>query len=253
MTDYFGLIAQPGLRIIPVQLLNLANLNQITFSHLDESQLVHGLTGEMPRAGLRINCQSVLADAHGSIFKHKHGADLERRVRQLTSQVGPLHFSFDTNQDRSDQLHFLISQKRAQYARTGVPDALASAWKTKLLEQLLFTFSDECAGVLSVLKAGDQWLASHFGIKGNGVLQYWLPVYNPELARYAPGKLLLDQICRSTAQHQIHTIDRGEGVTQSKMEVRSEEHQYYRGIWHNNSAPTLIVRGVQSLVWRLRG
>src|SRR5215467_4904938 len=52
MTDYFGLIAEPGLRTDVQELLRLAGLNSLYFTHLDQSQLDFGLEGEKPDVGL---------------------------------------------------------------------------------------------------------------------------------------------------------------------------------------------------------
>lgn len=253
LADYFGLIAAPELTITPDRLLQLAGLNQLTFTHLDESQLQHGLTGEAPRTGLRIPCMSgnSTAEPDSGMVSHKLRADLKRRAKLLTDTVGPLRFEFNQTDQRSLVLDELIRHKRAQYASTGVPDALGTAWSTRLLQQLLSTANPACAGILSVLRAGEHWVASHFGIQGNGILQYWFPVYNPDMTRYSPGKLLLEQIWNSCPQHQIHTIDRGEGATQSKLEIHSVSHRYFRGRWNNHSASSLLVRGAQSLKWRM--
>src|SRR5215472_11879754 len=48
MTDYFGLVAQPGLRLDDQFLLKLSMLQILNFSHLDETQTEYGLTGEKP-------------------------------------------------------------------------------------------------------------------------------------------------------------------------------------------------------------
>ncbi|MFZ6691563.1 GNAT family N-acetyltransferase [Undibacterium sp. SXout20W] len=252
MTDYFGLIAPTSLRITPLQLLTLARLNHINFSHLDEHQLTYGLTGEQPRIGLRIPCREISpSDRSVGIFNKKQSSEVHRREKLLIEEIGPIRFTFNQLINRPSNLRQLIEQKRRQYARTGVPDALADSWKIKLLEQLLCTESPACTGLLSELYAGDQWIASHFGIMGNGILQYWFPVYNPSMAKYSPGRLLLKYIYSMAIQHQVHTIDRGEGTSHGKNEIRSEEHLFYRGAWYNNAPSAFIVRSFQSLVWRL--
>ena len=252
MTDYFGLIADQSLHITPEQLLTLAGLNHVSFSHLDESQLAFGLTGERPRSGLKIACRQIEpGNVQTDIFSKKQVKENQRREHHLIEDIGPIRFIFDQQQHRTVHLHHLVEQKRRQYSRTEVPDALADKWKLKLLEQLLYTESATCTGILSQLYAGDQWVASHFGILGNGVLQYWLPVYNPAMAKYAPGKLLLKHIYAAAPLNNIHTIDRGEGITNGKSEIRSEEHRFYRGVWHNHAPSAFIVRSFQSLAWRL--
>jgi CelD/BcsL family acetyltransferase involved in cellulose biosynthesis len=100
------------------------------------------------------------------------------------------------------------------------------------------------------MSAGGRWVAIHFGLIGNGTLQYWLPVYNPEFSKYAPGRLLIHNIIEASSQHGFHTIDRGEGDTASKRELANEEHRFFRGVWHNQSVASSLMRGVHSLKWR---
>ncbi|GGC97060.1 GNAT family N-acetyltransferase [Undibacterium terreum] len=252
MSDYFGLAADAGIRITAPELLRLAHLNHLNFSHLDESQLNYGLTGERPRTGLRIRFDTDAADrTRLESMSHKYLKDTERRERQLSRDIGPVSFEFDTQQDRLEKLRRLVAHKRAQYKKTNAKDVLATAWKLKLLENLLEKNFASCRGVLSHMTAGDTWVGSHFGVMGNGVLQYWFPVYNPDLAKYAPGRLLLHSISKATYANQVHMIDRGEGDTPSKREITNEDHLFYRGTWYNKSVSTQLARGLQSIQWRL--
>ena len=253
MTDYFGLVAEPGLVLEPALLLRLARLNYLAFSHLDETQRQLGLDGEQPRTGLRVRLDHGAGAPLDALLaeRHKYRKDSERRMRQVSAEVGPLAFVFDAAADRAGLLDQLVEHKRAQYARTGAPDALAQPWKTRLLAELSGYRFDSCRALLSTLAAGDQWLAMHIGLVGNGVLQYWLPVYNPALSKYAPGRLLIHHIIAGSAAAGIHTIDRGEGDTASKRELANEEHQFLRGVWQNQSPSSLIAKGLNSIKWRL--
>jgi CelD/BcsL family acetyltransferase involved in cellulose biosynthesis len=249
MGDYVGVVAAPELRISSRELLGLARLNYFSFSHLDETQLAYGLSAEQPRLGLRIRLRGI---EEFQATRSKYLKDSERRLRQLQDQLGPIQFTFDVQgKARDTLLDELIGQKRAQYRRTNVPDALNEPWKVRLLHRLSDYRFDSCKGVLSTMSAGGQWIASHFGIVGNGVLQYWFPVYNPEVARYAPGRLLIHHIMDAAVATAIHTIDRGEGDTASKRELANEEHRFYRGVWDNRSVASHIAHGWQSFKWRL--
>src|SRR5690606_20924936 len=53
MTDYFGLVAAPGLQVDMAQGLRQSGLPLLAFTHLDSAQLQHGLRGEAPRIGLQ--------------------------------------------------------------------------------------------------------------------------------------------------------------------------------------------------------
>ncbi|MFZ6645818.1 GNAT family N-acetyltransferase [Undibacterium sp. TJN25] len=252
MSDYFGLAASKDFRITSDELLRLAKINHFNFSHLDESQLFYGLAGERPRTGLRIRFDATAENRTDLDWvSNKYLKDTQRRERQLERDIGPIKFEYDAQQKRTEKLLHLIEQKRTQYNRTKVSDALSYSWKSALLKILLDTNFASCHGTLSHMTAGDKWVGSHFGIMGNGVLQYWFPVYNPDLTKYAPGRLLLHSICKATHGNGVHVIDRGEGDTPSKREVTNEDHQFYRGAWYNKSISTQLARGLQSLQWRL--
>ena len=253
MTDYVGLVAEPGLRVTPAQLLRLARLNYLSFTHLDESQLSYGLHAEQPRTGLRIRLDQAAEQPLDALLleRHKYRKDTERRARQLVKEVGPIRFELDARQQRHALIEQLIARKRAQYQRTNARDALQDGWKTQLLHQLSDLQFPSCRGLLSTMSAGDEWLAIHFGIIGNGVLQYWLPVYNPNFSKYAPGRLLIHNVIESSRAAAIHTIDRGEGDTVSKRDLSNEEHSFLRGAWHNRSVCSIAARGYHSIQWRL--
>lgn len=253
MTDYVGLVAEAGLRVEPARLLRLAGLNNFDFSHLDQSQAEFGLAGEQPRVGLRIRLERDAALPLAALLadKHKYRKDSERRARQLEKELGPLAFTLDQTARRGELLDELVAHKRAQYRRTGARDVLDQPARLRLLHALRGCDGAACRGLLSTLSAGDQWVAMHFGLAGNGVLQYWLPVYNPALSKYAPGRLLIHHIIEASREAGIDTIDRGEGDTSSKRELANEEHQFYRGAWHNRSAASHLARGFQSIKWRL--
>jgi CelD/BcsL family acetyltransferase involved in cellulose biosynthesis len=252
MTDYFGLVAERGVCIAPARLMQLARLQHLTFSHLDQSQLEFGLSGEQARVGLRIRLDSTAASPLQALLADspKYRKDSERRARQLAAEIGPIEFVLDVRAGRAALIEELVRHKRAQYQRTNAADALDAPWKLALLEQLAQTESDGCRGLLSSLSAGGQWVAIHFGIVANGVLQYWLPVYNPAMSKYAPGRLLIHHIIEASALAGIHTIDRGEGDTSSKRELANEEHLFYRGAWIRPSLSSSVMRGINSLKWR---
>ncbi|MBL8700021.1 MAG: GNAT family N-acetyltransferase, partial [Alphaproteobacteria bacterium] len=192
MADYAGLVAEPGLAVTPADLLRLAGLQVFTFSHLAQSQQDFGLTGEDPRVGLRIE----FPEGPAEYWKQRRKLDAslvrdtERRRRKLEQDVGPIRFEFQAG-DRAAALEHLVAAKRAQYARTGAEDALTQDWQQSLLRALSTTDQPDCTGVLSTLHAGDKWVAFHFGLRCADTLHYWFPVYNPELSKFSPGRLLL--------------------------------------------------------------
>lgn len=253
LTDTFGVVADSEFRTTPQELLRLAKINYLNFSHLPASQLRHGLEASQPRVGLRtrLDPRTVpVLDSVPSIGKH-YLKESVRRTRKLNEDVGPLRFEFNVEQDRSQALDLLIRRKRAQYQASGAADSLRERWKRNTLARLLAYRFDTCQGVLSSLYAGDTWIASHFGIMGNGILHMWFPVYNQDYAKYSPGRLLLHGIIESCREGGFATIDRGEGDTPIKREIANEEYQLYRGIWQSRSPLTPLVHNMTRLKWRL--
>ena len=252
LNDSFGVIARADFRTSPQELLALAGCNHISFSHLAEDQLRFGLSGEMPRKGLRIALPDG-GDAYWTALvaeDKKFTADSDRRLRKAEGEFGAMRFVLQ-EQDRSRLLEDLLAHKRAQYARTGATDVLAAPGRMALLRQLAQTDAEDCRGFLSTLYFGETWAAMHFGLKSRQTLHYWFPVYNPALNSHAPGRLLLREIIRQAQGEGISVIDRGEGESAAKRDFPSQTRLYYQGAWHRPNAASLLYRAQQSLRWRL--
>jgi len=252
MSDYFGLIAAPDITLAPQILLRLCDIRSLGFDHLDETQAQLGLIGDRPEPGLRIrlpNGKQAYWTELRKTDKHLVG-DTERRLRKLVDQHGPLRFELAAS-DTTRELSHLIAAKRQQYGRTGVQDALSAGWREELLKVLATTANVDCRGVLSVLYAGDTWVASHFGLRGPRLLHYWFPVYNPELKAFSPGRLLLKCIIDAADEAQIETIDRGAGNQPAKRDFANDSHSYSRGVWSVPGPRAFCFRALKSIEWRL--
>jgi CelD/BcsL family acetyltransferase involved in cellulose biosynthesis len=251
MTDYFGLIAEPGFTIDQGDLLTLAKLHILTFSHLDETQLAFGLTGESPERGYLM-----LLDREESYWEmlrrtHKEFAlNTERRQRQAERELGPLRFT-PMEPDWKAGLANLVKFKERQYRETGKSNMFAVVWKRQLLEKLAASREPTCTGMLSTLYAGDTWLASHFGLRCGGILHYWFPVYNPELSRFGPGRLLLRALIDHAREIKLTLIDHGAGEARYKMECSNGSHRYYRGAWRVAGLGAWLGRAAESARWRM--
>lgn len=252
LNDYFGLIAQPGFRTTPAELLRLSGLNYFYFTHLHQEQEHLGLSGSARHAGRRIMLPAggdaywAALEAHNSKFT----SDTKRRERQAVQRLGELRFDFQTA-DIAPALETLLEHKNAQYARTGNAGWLAPPGRTELIRALSGTTDPDCTGTLSTLSFGDTWAAMHFGLRSAGTLHYWFPVYNPALSSYAPGRLLLRQIILNAAIHGIRIIDRGVGESDAKQDFQSEQQFFYTGAWHRSTLRGFGYRAYQSARWRL--
>jgi CelD/BcsL family acetyltransferase involved in cellulose biosynthesis len=254
LSDYFGLVADPGFRCSAVALLRACGVGALEFSHLDETQAQLGLVGESPRTGLRIDLPAG-GDAHLAELRRRKKSfvrEADRRLRRLAEQVGPVRLEIDLR-DRSDTLDTLIQAKLAQYARTGQGEGavLGQAWAQRLIRTLYASTDPDCRAQLSALYAGDTWVAMHVGLRAGSVLHYWFPVYNHALAAYGPGRLLLQMTIAASREAGIDCIDRGEGDNATKREYATSEHLYYRGLWVRPGPAGLIGGLAQRMHWRI--
>ena len=253
LSDAFGLVAASGVHLSPGQLLGLAGLNALLFTHLDESQTEFGLTGEQPQTGLRI-VMAQGSQAYWSQLKatdKRFVADTERRERKLVDCHGPLRLTFRHGAPLVE-LDRLIADKRLQYARTGAADPLGHG-RTRHFLQILAQGDDPlCRGVVSILHAGDTWVASHFGLMHRGTLHFWFPVYNPELQPFSPGRVLVTAIIKQADSLGIDCIDRGVGDSPAKRDFANFEHRFLRGLWHRSNLSASLIRAGLSLQWRLK-
>lgn len=253
LNDYFGVIARAGFRIEPSELLRLAGVSQLAFTHLDDTQLAFGLKADGKRTnGTRYDIKCGLTAFWDDVQKReKHFvADTGRKLRRLERDLGPLRFV----QHVADpgELDRLIEAKRAQYRATKFDDPLVAPWTRRLLHRLARSKEPLCSGVLSTLHAGDTWIATHFGLRCLKTLHLWFPVYNREASRYSPGRMLLKAIIDSGPPAGIDMFDDGESneTQDEKVRLGNGHHHFYRGTWTRPGALSLLARADSSLRWR---
>ncbi len=253
MTDYFGLLARPGVALDWKTLVREARIPCLHFTHLDESQAAHGLTGDSPRKGLRTHIHADGGEAHWEWLRtqdKKLVSDTERRERKLVAEHGPIQFEMQSKMPEQD-LDVLVDLKNAQYQRTGHDGgALLYPANARLLSRLLTSTDSNCHPQLSVLRCGDQWVAGHFGLQCGPLLHYWFPVYDNRFSAYSPGRILYRHVLLEARAQGIACIDRGEGDSAAKRDFANEEHGFYKGM---PSAGLLgwSISSAQRLQWRL--
>jgi CelD/BcsL family acetyltransferase involved in cellulose biosynthesis len=253
MTDYFGLLAPPGIQLDWRQLLLKTDIPCLYFTHLDESQAAHGLTGDNPRKGLRTRIHRDGGVAHWEWLRtqdKKLVSDTERRERKLMAEHGPIRFEAQSATPEQD-LEILVALKKAQYRRTGHDGgALLDPANARFLSHLLAAVDPDCLPRLSVLRCGGQWVAGHFGLQCGPLLHYWFPVYDNLFSAYSPGRILYRNILLASKEQGIVCIDRGEGDTGAKRDFANEEHLFYKGV----SSRGIIGGGifnVKRMQWRM--
>jgi CelD/BcsL family acetyltransferase involved in cellulose biosynthesis len=64
-------------------------------------------------------------------------------------------------------------------------------------------------GVLQVnsLSAGDKVLAAHFASWHDGRTTWWVPAYDPEYGKFSPGRLLLEELMKTSFERKDTEFD----------------------------------------------
>ena len=226
----------------------------MSFSHLDEPQLAFGLHGQQEGFGIRYDV-SQGADEYWAQIKARDRdfhSDTMRKQRRAERDLGPTKLVYDLRDD-GHTLKTLIQAKRNQYETNEVNDALAAPWSRNLLLRLSSMHEELCSGMLSVLYAGDTWVSMHFGLRFRHVLHVWFPVYNPRMAAYSPGRLLVKALIDNAASEGIRVLDDGEATDdqQQKRQMGNSRHRYFRGAWLRPGLRGFAVKAHDSLQWRL--
>lgn len=252
MTDYFGILTRPEIRLEWLPLLRAAGIPCLHFTHLDESQTAHGLTGDNPRSGLRTRIHPDGGEAHWEYLRtqdRKLVNDTERRERKLVAEHGPLQFEMQSASPMQD-LESLVNLKNVQYRRTGHEGgALLDPANARFLARLLVSRDPNCQPRLSVLRCEGKLVASHFGLQCGPLLHYWFPVYDNQFSAYSPGRILYRHILLAAQAHGIACIDRGEGDSPAKRDFANEEHRFFKGLVGSGFRGQILCLA-QRLTWR---
>jgi CelD/BcsL family acetyltransferase involved in cellulose biosynthesis len=155
-------------------------------------------------------------------------AQVSRRRRKLEREVGPVVCEWRSSQMDGD-LQSLWRWKSDQYARDGTWDRFAEPWITEALRLLARSRDPSCTGLLTSVRAGNQLVATHFGLLGTDRLCWWFPAYNPDFARYSPGLILLLDIIAESARRQIPMLDLGRGEHGYKLRATRRFYEVAEG------------------------
>lgn len=212
LSDYQGGIYQRDLIWNPKEVLLACELTCWTFDHALMTQTpwaeYHRVTDLSPQIELASGFEAYRASLRKSSLDELR--QTERKARKLTREVGPLRLEFRSlDHELLDQL---VTWKSMQYRRTHATDVFAFPWTRALLHALLDERDSCLSGVLSVLYSGNRPTAMHMGLECRGLLHWWFPTYDPDLATYSPGRILLLELIRAANANQIQKIDLGRGV-----------------------------------------
>lgn len=232
LTDYQGIIcADDFSEYQPAQLLSKIKGNYFSFNHLP-------LTAAVFSSGVKIHHQSPVMHTEGGFEAYierlkisqntsKPGifTEIRKRSNRIVRELGPLRF--EMHDHNRSILEKLMRLKIAQWkigATNNAPTAFEIPWISHLMHSL-FDMADapvtkdafRCA--LSTLYAGDTLLAIQLSLRYAQTLHCWFPAYDPELAGYSGGTVLMKPLTEQFAADGIELIDMGRGAAPYKLRV----------------------------------
>jgi CelD/BcsL family acetyltransferase involved in cellulose biosynthesis len=228
--DFQGPVLAPGAAPDPAALPALAGVAGIAFDHLLDPAGTFAAHVDSVRPSPLVDVTGGLAAYLGraSGSGRNKMSQARRMAARAGRELGPVRF--EPASDDPALLDRVIELKRAQYAATGRPDHFAQSWRRELLHRLLKTDEDGFAGMLSVVMAGDELVAAHFGLRDRHVLHWWFPVYERRHASLAPGYQLLRELIGVSPEFGLRRIDLGRGEDDYKSRVMTGSLQVAQGL-----------------------
>lgn len=228
--DAQALVARAGFDWEPTALVRAAGLESWSFDHLVSSQQpfapFHHARHRSPTVDLSAGHDAYVAQVRAN--SKDVLAQVARRRRKLGREIGEVVVDWQT--DDVGALDALLDWKSAQYRETGVWDRFDQPWIVDVVRALAATTSHGLTGMLATLRAGDDLVAVHFGLRGRDRLVWWFPAYDPSFGNYSPGLILLLDLIAEAAERGIALVDLGRGEHHYKLRVANGEYDVAEGL-----------------------
>jgi CelD/BcsL family acetyltransferase involved in cellulose biosynthesis len=172
-----------------------------------------------------------------------HGRVVRSRP-ELEKAAGPV--SFEWNSSKPADLDCLLRWKAAQYGN--VADWLVLPGKSHFVHELAESDAEDCAGVLSVLRAGDRMVAGRLGLRAGATLALWITAYDPEFAQFQSGMMSLFMVVEEAPGREVERIDFGYGDNFHKRRFANSHYEIGGGeVWASG-----LEAGARRVYQRLR-
>ena len=251
INDYHGVIAAAGAVEDPEELLRATGLVCYDFNHAPMSMrlLAGGVytTDVSPYMDLEGGYEGYLTRL-SKVAKHTI-KQTERRIRKITREVGPIRY---VRNDRAPEAWAeFIRMKNESFVRKKSKTVLDLPWVAATLEQLRAIDTPDFAGLLTSIYSDDRLVATHFGMRANGVWAWWFNTFDPTLKAVAPGMINIVEAARRASEENVHTLDFGKGEQQYKRTLASGSILLGEGSIERSVRPSGLMRQGQKLALRM--
>lgn len=235
MSDYHGLIAPPGYGCDIVQVLRACRLQRWIFDHVPAGQAVFGPWKTVSTSSPILDISD--STPVGSTALH---SDHRRKWRRLEDSHGAIEIDLDVRDPAL--LETCMKWKSDQYHRSGNLDLFARPWARTLANVISDYHEPHFAGMLSVLRAGGQPIAMHFGMRSLKFWHYWFPAYDPQFQRFSPGILLLLKMIEGAPALGLNAIDFGKGENHYKLRMFNRRIPLLEGCVTTNQPLWIVIQ-----------
>ena len=146
----------------------------------------------------------------------------------MDREIGPLRLEYAETD--TSLLDTLLDWKIAQLDQQGFQHCFRDQWVRTFMESQLSMKSKNVKGLFSVLYAGREIAAMHFGTIGYGVINSWIPAVNPKLTKHSPALTLYFDLARVASEEGVETIVLGRGENQTKRRIANDSVPNYVGM-----------------------
>lgn len=230
ISDCSQLVISPEAKIDPSSILRSAGLTFYEFDHLFEQTSFD----VAPFAYYADPCylidisngrEEYLSDlaTKGS----KVAREARRKRNKMERELGAVRLE-PASSDPAD-LRLLLDWKIEQLEQQGFGHCFREEWTLKFMQRHLAFQSANCQGKLSVLYAGDEKVAMHYGSWGTTAINSWIPAVNPMHAKHSPALCLYMNLIPEAESSGIQTIILGRGENQTKTRLANKTVNNYVG------------------------
>jgi len=156
--------------------------------------------------------------------------NFRKQSRWVERRFGPA--SLEWGATAAEPIRQLIDWKSARYG--GSRELFADQATRSIVEELTVSSSEECGGVVTVLRGGERVLAVSSNLTGPGVVSGWFTSHDhdPEVKKLSPGTLLMLATAEEAARRGFERLELGPGQDSYKSRVSSGSYPVAGGaVW----------------------
>lgn len=248
VSDFQGLIAREPDGVDMRGAIRGWGLSAFDFNHAVAGQRAFSeaahLTTRSPSIDLSAGYEAWHADRRGA----SDVKTAQRKAQKLARDHGPLRLSL--HDDTEEAWTAFVAWKTAALKALNARPFDEIPWLNRAMNAFRRHREPGFAAPVTALYAGDTLAAVHFGLRTDAVWHWWFPTYNPELAAYSPGMVMLLELAREAARAGVTAIDLGRGEARYKTAFANSATPICEGSIAAGARPSALTRKLRGALQR---